>query len=299
MLEQPHFDVKVHATYKGRQYHWGYASYEGRVEISPESATLSGIQTETADARQLAERLPVLGQVGFNQDAVKHIGARYQGVIRSLNKRIGDSVRTGETLATMLGTDSLSEFSIQSPGSGRVVEKRVTVGEVMGAGDVMFVVVDLSTVWIDFTIYRRDATRVEANQPVRIIPGDGLPELEGTLMYIAPVGDSPSQSVTARVLVPNPTGSLRPGLFVKGEIIVGTTEAAVTVKRQAIQTFRDWQVVFRNRGSLYEIAIVELGITDGDFVQVLSGLSPGDTYVAHNSFIIKADIGKAGAAHDH
>jgi cobalt-zinc-cadmium efflux system membrane fusion protein len=88
-------------------------------------------------------------------------------------------------------------------------------------------------------------------------------------------------------------------LFVRGEIEVNRIDAPVTVKRSAVQTFRDWQVVFRNRESLYEIAIVELGLVDGEFVQVLSGLSPGESYVSENSFVVKADIGKAGASHDH
>jgi cobalt-zinc-cadmium efflux system membrane fusion protein len=300
VVKEPHsFTVKVRATYKGKEYAWEYESFEGRIQISDESAKLSGVKTETAKARHLVERLPVLGQVGFNQDDVKHVAVRYAGVVRSLNKGIGDYVKKGESLGMVLGTESLSEFSVQAPGSGRVVEKRVTVGEVIHSGDVMFVVADLTTVWVDFTVYRRDAMRVASGQVVRIVPGDGIDELVGTLAYLAPVGDSPSQSVVARAVVQNPDGNLRPGLFVKGEIEIGTIEAPVTVRREAIQTFRDWQVVFRNRGTLYEIAIVEPGLIDGDFVQILSGLSPGDRYVAHNSFIVKADIGKAGASHDH
>lgn len=300
IVAEPHsFAAVVHATYEGKDYHWKYESHEGRVEISADSAELSGIQLATAEPRQLRERIPVLGQVGFNQDTVKHVGARYRGVVQSLRKSIGHYVRKGETLAVVLGTDSFAEYSVQSPGSGYVVEKHVTVGEVVGAGDVMFVVADLSTVWVDFTVYRRDATRVAAKQPVVIMPGDDMEALPGKLAYLAPVGDSPSQSVTARAFVRNPNGNLRPGLFVKGQIEVATVDAPVVVRREAIQTFRDWQVVFRNRGTLYEIAIVELGLVDGEFVQVLSGLKAGDSYVAKNSFIVKADIGKAGASHDH
>ena len=126
-----------------------------------------------------------------------------------------------------------------------------------------------------------------------------MEEFAATLAYIAPVGDAPSQSVTARAIVKNPGGKLRPGLFVKGEIEIASTDAPVVVRREAIQTFRDWQVVYRNRGTLYEITPVELGLVDGDFVQVLSGLAPGETYVTQNSFIVKADIGKAAATHDH
>ena len=85
----------------------------------------------------------------------------------------------------------------------------------------------------------------------------------------------------------------------KGQIEVTTVDARVAIPRAAIQLFRDWQVVYRNRGELYQAAIVELGIIDGDFVQILSGLEPGDAYVLENSFVVKADVGKSGATHDH
>jgi cobalt-zinc-cadmium efflux system membrane fusion protein len=166
-IVEPHsFDVKVLAKYKGKDYRWAYESHEGRVHISKQSAKISGIQVEVAEGRALVDRLSTLGQVGFNQDAVGHVAARYNGVVRSLTKRIGDYVRKGETLGVMLGTGSLNEFSIEAPASGRVVEKRVTVGEVVSAGNVMFVVADLSTVWVDFTVYRKDAARVAPRQLV-------------------------------------------------------------------------------------------------------------------------------------
>ncbi len=300
VVKEPHsFDVKVRATYQGQAQRWEYASYEGRTEISAKSAQLLGVGVETVQPRPLVERIPVLGQVGFNQDAVTHVSAPYSGTILSLSRRVGDSVKRGSAMGSIKGTQSLSTFFLRSLGPGRVVEKRVTVGEVIDGGRTMFVVADLSTVWVDFTVYRQDAARVAAGQPVRIMPGDGLGALRGTLAYLAPLGNAQNQSVTARAVIPNSSGKLRPGLFVKGEIEVRTVNCEATVRREAIQGFRDWQVVFRNRGTLYEIAIVELGIVDGDFVQVLSGLSPGERYVAKNSFIVKADINKSGASHDH
>ena len=66
-----------------------------------------------------------------------------------------------------------------------------------------------------------------------------------------------------------------------------------------MQTFRDWVVVFMNDGSVFEIAILELGRRDGEWAEVLSGLRAGQRYATENSFIIKADILKSGASHDH
>jgi membrane fusion protein, heavy metal efflux system len=103
----------------------------------------------------------------------------------------------------------------------------------------------------------------------------------------------------ARVELPNPTGSWRPGLFVTGEIIAEEAEVPVAVKTSALQQFRDWDVVFMQDGAMFEIAILDLGRRDSEWVEVLSGLPAGQKYATENSFIIKADILKSGAAHDH
>jgi membrane fusion protein, heavy metal efflux system len=97
----------------------------------------------------------------------------------------------------------------------------------------------------------------------------------------------------------NSDGTWRPGLFVDGEIVVEESEVPVAVRSSALQTFRDWDVVFMQDRNIFEIAILELGRRDEEWVEVVSGLKAGQKYVADNSFIIKADIGKSGATHDH
>ena len=71
------------------------------------------------------------------------------------------------------------------------------------------------------------------------------------------------------------------------------------VENRALQGFRDWQVVFIKVGNVYEIRPLELGRSDGHFTEVLSGLNIGDTYVVENSYLLKADLEKSGASHDH
>ena len=103
----------------------------------------------------------------------------------------------------------------------------------------------------------------------------------------------------ARVVLPNPNGEWRPGLYVTAQILVEEVEVPTAVKASALQSFRDWDVVFLNDGNRFEIAILELGRRDAEWVEVVSGLAAGQRYVADNSFIIKADILKSGASHDH
>jgi len=77
------------------------------------------------------------------------------------------------------------------------------------------------------------------------------------------------------------------------------TVVPIAVPVDAIQTFRDWSVVFIAVADTYEVRPVELGRSDGRLVEIVSGLDPGELYVSKNSYLIKADIEKAGAAHDH
>ena len=103
----------------------------------------------------------------------------------------------------------------------------------------------------------------------------------------------------ARAEIPNPNGEWKIGLFVTGEIVTDEASVPVAVKNTALQTFRDWDVVFMRDGNIFEIAILELGRRDHEWTEVLSGIPSGQEYAAENSFIIKADIGKSGASHDH
>jgi cobalt-zinc-cadmium efflux system membrane fusion protein len=99
--------------------------------------------------------------------------------------------------------------------------------------------------------------------------------------------------------LPNPEARWRPGLFVTVRLVRETTTAPLAVAAEAIQIFRDWQVVFVRYGDWFEARPLELGRSDGQWVEVLKGLNPGEQYAAANSFAVKAEIGKLGATHDH
>jgi cobalt-zinc-cadmium efflux system membrane fusion protein len=104
---------------------------------------------------------------------------------------------------------------------------------------------------------------------------------------------------TARVMLDNADRRWTPGLFLEGAVRIGETKVPLAVKRSGLQAFRDFTVVFEQVGETYEVRMLELGRQDDTFVEVLAGLKPGVKYVAGNSYLIKADIEKSGASHDH
>ncbi len=99
--------------------------------------------------------------------------------------------------------------------------------------------------------------------------------------------------------LPNPDRRIRPGQFVRGIVTVASSEVPLAVRTSALQTFRDFDVVFEKIGTAYEVRMLTLGRRDSEYVEVLGGLSPGAVYVTENSYLIKADIEKSGATHQH
>lgn len=195
--------------------------------------------------------------------------------------------------------DQASRLAIRTPLAGRVIERTATAGETVNADQSLFVVADLSSVWVDVAVNATDLAAVREGQAVTVRSNDLDREARGRVAFVTAVVGEASRTATARIVVPNPDGQWRPGLFVTALLERESTEAPVVVATEAIQTFRDWQVVFVRYGDWFEARPVELGRSDGKWVEILSGLAAGDEYARENSFVVKAEIGKLGATHDH
>jgi cobalt-zinc-cadmium efflux system membrane fusion protein len=108
-----------------------------------------------------------------------------------------------------------------------------------------------------------------------------------------------NQVVTTRAVIDNTAGTLLPGTFVTAEVAVAGYDVPLAVKRVGLQSFRDFTVVYAQYGDEYEVRMLELGRQFGDWAEVLGGLEPGTRYVTEGSYVIKADVEKSGASHDH
>jgi membrane fusion protein, heavy metal efflux system len=291
--------VKVVAQHAKNSHAWEYASYEGRVEISEQAATSVALQFDTAGPRAMRTTTLMNGRIVPNEDRLVHVLPRYPGVVREIRKKLGDPVAKDEVLAVVESNESLQPYAIRSRLAGTVTERDIALGEFVPEDRPIYVVADLSDVWVDLTVHRHDFPLLRKGQKVLVDGGDGAATAEATIDYISPFGSPDTQTMLARATLANPNLEWRPGLFVKAAVVVKEEQVPVAVQAKALQTFRDWDVVFMKDGNLYEIAILELGRRDGDWVEVVSGLAPGTQYVTENSFVVKADVLKSGASHDH
>jgi cobalt-zinc-cadmium efflux system membrane fusion protein len=174
-----------------------------------------------------------------------------------------------------------------------VIEKRILVGETVHAESEMFEVADLKEVCVDLNAHRHDFPLMKVGQKVLIDAGDQGKIEESVIAYLSPIGASNSQSMLVRAEIPNFDGVWKPGLFVKGIIILEESEASVTVPVTAIQTFEGKEVLFVYEKEAFEAREVTLGRRDSKKVEVLSSLKAGEQIAVQNSFVLKSDLGKS------
>lgn len=298
VIYEPHsFVVSINASYNGTKHHWQYDNFEGRTKIESAVATALEIETSIAGPVVLQETTNVFGKVTANPETLSHINARFAGVIKSVSVSIGDAVKKGQTLATVESNESLKLYSIKAPISGVITQREANPGEQTG-NQILFTITDTSTVWVELSIFPADRERVHVGAAVSLQLTNDTPSIEGTISTINVVAEN-NQSVTARVVFDNKNGLLFPGSYVKAKIKIAEHSVALAVKRSGLQAFRDFTVVYAQVGEEYEVRMLELGRQDDEWIEVLGGLEAGTQYVSENSYIIKADIEKSGASHDH
>ncbi|RSU75850.1 HlyD family secretion protein [Sphingomonas sp. S-NIH.Pt3_0716] len=297
-LVEPHsFDVSVSAT-SGGSHQWTFQSYEGRTTIAPEAAKAAGIETAIAGPAELGEGLEIVGRVELDPAATAQVGAKFPGPVMAVYKNVGDRVAKGTLLARVESSNSLQTYSVFAPIAGVVTQRSTNVGDVAGSTP-MFVIADPSRTVATFPIFPRDIEKVRPGQAVQIRPLEGARSQGSVIRDFLPLAEVQTQAVTARAALPNPNGLWRPGMAVRGTITVDQSRVPLAVRTEAIQQFRDFRVVFAKVGNTYEVRMLELGREGPEWTEVLGGLKPGTVYAAKNSYVIKADIEKSGASHDH
>ena len=298
IVTEPHsFDVEVAASYGGKPYRWTYDSYEGRVSIADAVAAEAGILTEPAGPAVIHQRLDLSGTIEMQPSATAGVRAVYPGRVLRVMRTVGDTVRKGDALAKVESSSSLQTYTVRAPISGTVLERYTNEGDVAGS-EPLFVLGDVEAVQAELHVFPKDASSIKAGQAVNIRIAGGDLTATGKVDSFLPLAQSSTRSLVARVVLPRDSG-FRPGMRVTASVETSSAEVPLAVRESALQRFRDFTVVFAKHGETYEVRMLELGRRDGDYVEVLGGIDPGETYVTANSFLIKADIEKSGASHDH
>jgi membrane fusion protein, heavy metal efflux system len=203
------------------------------------------------------------------------------------------------------GTGSAGKYNLVAPFDGTIIEKHASIGEVLKDDTRVFVIADLSTVWVDITVYAKDLAKISVGQPV-IVRADGIEKpLVGSISFVGAIAKSDARAAQARVVLQNPDGKLKPGLFVSAEIALERVDAAMVLPDDAIQKIEGSSVVFVEEDGSFEARKVKtgrVGVSGSDprvVLEILGGLAPDEVYVDKGSFVLKAELGKGAAGHDH
>ena len=196
------------------------------------------------------------------------------------------------------GSGGLNRFEIRAPFDGTVVEKHLASGEAVKEDASIFTVADLRTVWAEFAVAPKDLAAVRVGQKVVVSSSAFESQVEGVVSHVGALLGEQTRTARARVTLSNPQGAWRPGLFVTVAVLGDGQSVALAVSADALQTIENQQVVFKAVPGGFVATPIRTGRSDGKNVEVLAGLRPGDKVASSNTFVLKADLGKSGAAEE-
>lgn len=296
---EPHsFDYEVVATRSGKRHVWKYPSPEGQTKISAQAAKDGGIEIETVGPVTINETREVEGVVQLSTTARSEVRAQFPGKVMAVTRAVGDYVSKGQLLARIESSESLQTYPVYAPVSGVIAERNANVGNV-AYDQPIFVITDPGQTTVVFNIFPRDLGVIRPGMKVAIETLDGKPVATSSLGDYLPEGNAAAGTALVRASLPNRDGRWRPGMALHGRVTVSAYTVPLAVRTEALQPFRDFTVVYANFGEMYEVRMLELGRKTPEWTEVLSGIKPGTRYAAKGAFLIRADIEKSGATHDH
>ena len=202
--------------------------------------------------------------------------------------------------------EMLTHFEIRAPFDGTIITKHITLGEVIKEDkedDVNFVIANLDTVWVNLRVSQKDLPVIHIGQRATISVGSGIPDTEGTISFVSQVLGKETRAALARLVITNTSGMYRPGLFVTARIAIEGGKPEISVPVSAVQNIDGENVVFIQHKGEFEPRQVVLGINDGKYIAITSGLKSGDKYVSQGAFELKTKIITSGmdahAGHGH
>ena len=178
-------------------------------------------------------------------------------------------------------------FSLNAPIDGVVVERNATIGATVGTDASVFKIIDISRVWVDANVFEKDLPRVRVGQGVKLtvtaFPGSTF---SGRIIFINSVVDPDSRTVKVRTEVPNADGRLKPDMFANVEIVTDVNKAAISVPQSAVLEDSGKTIVFVAEGKSYKQRQVQLGIKNGDRVEIIDGVKAGDQVVIKGNYLL-------------
>lgn len=270
------------------------------VHIEAAIAEEAGIVLATAQAGSVERHIQVYGRLVTPPTHQAQVRARFPGLVISLKANTGDAVKVGQVLAVVESNESLQRYEVKAPITGVVQERWLNEGEITGDTP-LFTLLNQAELWAELNIFpsQRDDIKVGQQVHIRHNNHDHNSRILSITPNLSQNGAVALPLVVARVPLANEHLDMAPGDKVLGDIDAQTVQAKVRVEIEALQELDGSPVVFVHNNDNYQAVPVVLGVIDDHYAEVISGLELGDEYVRQNSYLIKADLGKSEAEHEH
>lgn len=302
-----HDHSKDHADEDEHEGHDHGSEEAGHIELSADIIKRIGLTTTHVQRRSITSYITVPGEIKINEDKLAHINPSYPSKCVKVYVRQGEYVKRGAILATLTNRETLSNYNIYAPIAGRVISKHLTKGEVVGEEDRLFSIANLATVWAEFTVPLDRIEGLEKSGEMLISLLSHEDEaVRGKVTFIDPIVDPQTRRVMVRAVIANKTNTFRPGSYVTARIDYGDAKPVISVELDAVQTIAGEEMLFipepGEEGAFKPVEITT-GRRSTRFVEILSGIESGDTYVKTGAFALKAEMITANmdphAGHNH
>lgn len=271
--------------------------HEKSTTIDEQQLAGAGVETAFVGSATLRFTDSLFGVVAAPVDSVYRINAPYPGLVDQVFVQVGDRVRKGQRLLRLVNTNTLQPYNVDSPTDGEVTERSVNQGD-RADSRVLLEIADLSTVWVEMSAFPESIEKLAVGQAVTVRDLHHHEAAAGDIVYVAPLMTG-GHIARTRAAINNEGGHWRPGMHIKAEVQTGSREVDLAIETAALQIIEGATVVFVKSGNEFSAQTVALGERAGGLVEVTAGLEAGMEYVVGNSFLIKADLLKGGATHDH
>ncbi len=265
---------------------------ENIVTLTAKNLEHIDLAIEPAALGSIEKTLKAAGTVSANMNKTAKIVTTLEGRLIQMNVDLNDRVKAGDVLGLVQTPELLGKpLELKAPIDGVIIERKATVGELVGKDTVIYTISDPADLWVIAEIKERDIGAVKVGQEaafsVLAYPGE---KFKGKVVRIGDVVEPESRTLEARIEASNADGRLKPGMFADVSITTTVLENALVVPDKALETDGANRIIFVSLGeNKFEKRVVEAGLEAEGRTQILSGIKAGEKIVTEGGFILKSE----------
>jgi multidrug efflux pump subunit AcrA (membrane-fusion protein) len=259
--------------------------------VSPKVQKLIGLKTESVAASAAGSTIAVLGRAVEDMEHTIEVAASQKGILKECPAVLGTAVNKGDVLCLM--TDHSSKvIELKAPANGIVAAQFINAGEAVDTVSVVVMLADLSKLSAHVDVYEKDITYVRLGQKLRLYVS-AYPDrvFDGVIVFVSPRVDESSLTVKVRVQIDNAELLIKPGMFLRGDILIEDKAVHLTVPSDAVQNVDGINVVFiQEDKETFTPVKVDMQLASRHQALIQGDLKEGDQVVSEGSFMLKSKI---------